>query len=208
MLETLERTKEHPTADQVLLAVQKTFPTVSRATVYNTLDALTKAGMVLRITVDPAVARYDADLSPHAHFRCRICSTVYDVVMDREFDLDEHIEGHHVEAVRTYAYGICANCLQSAPGSTPSITAPQTESRNNTTQRNPQDCPSKPTKTAGEKTLKTTSPSESPSVNTRRKAQSFSNDPTEGFSEKASKTTSPSNSPSNEGGELPDARAS
>lgn len=115
VLDCLEKTKKHPTADQVLAAVRKTFPTVSRATVYNSLEALTRAGIILQITVDPAVARYDADLGPHAHFRCRICSVVYDVVMDEEFDLDEYVEGHHVEAVRAYAYGVCEKCLVKDP---------------------------------------------------------------------------------------------
>ena len=111
VLECLEKTKKHPTADQVLAAVRKTFPSVSRATVYNSLEALTRAGIILQITVDPAVARYDADLGPHAHFRCRICNTVYDIVMDEDTNLDEHVGGHHVEAVRTYAYGVCEKCL-------------------------------------------------------------------------------------------------
>ena len=112
VLDCLEKTKDHPTADQVLASVRKTFPSVSRGTIYNTLEALTRAGLILRITVDPAVSRYDADLGPHAHFRCRVCNTVYDIVMDRHVDLDEYVEGHHVEAVRTYAYGVCEKCLK------------------------------------------------------------------------------------------------
>ena len=111
VLDCLEKTKKHPTADQVLDVVRKTFPSVSRATVYNTLEALTKAGLILRITVDPAVARYDADLGPHAHFRCRVCNTVYDITMDEDTDLDAHVEGHRVESVRTYAYGVCVKCI-------------------------------------------------------------------------------------------------
>jgi len=112
VLQSLENTRQHPTADQVLVAVRKKFPSVSRATVYNTLDALTKAGIIQQITVDPAVARYDADIGPHAHFRCRVCSTVYDIVMDKDVDLGEYIAGHHVETVRTYAYGVCSNCMR------------------------------------------------------------------------------------------------
>lgn len=84
---------------------------MSRATVYNTLEALTQAGLILRITVDPSVARYDADLDPHAHFRCRVCNAVYDVHIEDENTFGEEIDGHRVETVRTYAYGICANCL-------------------------------------------------------------------------------------------------
>jgi len=113
ILEYLQRVKCHPTADEALIAVRKKFPSVSRATVYNTLDALTKAGMVLRLNVDPTVARYDADLGPHAHFRCRVCGEVYDIGLGDEDPLAGTIDGHRVESVRTYAYGICASCLES-----------------------------------------------------------------------------------------------
>ncbi|MFC2078371.1 Fur family transcriptional regulator [Candidatus Bipolaricaulota bacterium] len=115
VLESLEKTRTHPTADQVLVAVRKRFPTVSRATVYNTLEALTQAGLILRITVDPAVARYDADLGPHAHFRCRLCNVVYDIAVEDKSPLGEEVAGHQIETVRTYAYGVCARCIQ--PGS-------------------------------------------------------------------------------------------
>jgi len=129
VLDCLEKTTKHPTADQILATVRKTFPSVSRGTIYNTLEALTSVGLILRITVDPAVARYDADLRPHAHFRCRICNAVYDVVMDKDFDLGDYVEGHHVEAVRTYAYGVCKTCLKKDPS-----------------QRNPQGFSNEPTK--------------------------------------------------------------
>ena len=112
VLECLEKTKKHPTADQVLVAVRKKFPSVSRATVYNTLEALTQAGLILRITVDPAVARYDADLGPHAHFRCRVCNVIYDIDVEDENTLGEQIEGHQIETVRMYAYGVCEKCLK------------------------------------------------------------------------------------------------
>jgi Fur family peroxide stress response transcriptional regulator len=108
----LRRVKSHPTADQTLAAVKKKFPSISRATVYNTLDALTKAGMILRLSVDPTVARYDAYLGPHAHFRCRVCGEVYDIELEKDVRLDEIVEGHRVESVRTYAYGICADCIE------------------------------------------------------------------------------------------------
>ena len=174
VLDCLERTKKHPTADQVLVAVRETFPSVSRATVYNTLQALTKAGMILQITVDPAVSRYDADLSPHAHFRCRICNTVYDVGLDEESNLEAHIEGHHIEAVRTYAYGVCKKCL---------VKTQQTSSTGSTknaqpAQRRTPSFSDEPTKNTEEKLRTAASPSNSPIQPTQRGTESFSDEPT------------------------------
>lgn len=114
ILEFLEKTRTHPTADEVLCHVRKRFPTVSRATAYNTLEALTQAGVILRITVEPGVVRYDADTGPHAHFRCRLCGTVLDLPLDREPDLSACANGHCIESVRTYAYGVCRGCHETA----------------------------------------------------------------------------------------------
>jgi len=115
ILEYLENTKSHPTADGVYAEVRKTCPTIARATVYNTLEALTKAGTILQLTVDPAAARYDADLGPHVHFRCRLCGEVYDIDVKQEDCLGDLVKGHRVESVRTYAFGVCAQCRREAP---------------------------------------------------------------------------------------------
>ena len=125
VLKWISDTKLHPTADQVLSAVRRKFPSISRATVYNTLDVLTKAGMILRLSVDPAATRYDADLGPHAHFRCRICGEVYDIGVRKGKPIDVDADGHLVESVRTYAYGVCADCLEKE--GTPAPSANQTK---------------------------------------------------------------------------------
>jgi len=111
ILECLEETRDHPTADVVFERVRKIHPTIARATVFNTLDALTKAGAVLRLTIDPSAARYDADLDPHVHFRCRTCGRLIDFHNQPNRRL-KSVDGHRVETIRTYAYGVCSDCLQ------------------------------------------------------------------------------------------------
>ena len=111
ILECLEETCDHPTADLIYERVREIHPTIARATVFNTLDALTKAGAILKLTIDPAAARYDADLAPHVHFRCRICGALLDF-HDQPRRRLKDVDGHRVETVRTYAYGVCSDCLQ------------------------------------------------------------------------------------------------
>jgi len=183
VLDCLEGTKDHPTADQILATIRETFPSVSRATVYNTLEALSTAGIVLKITVDPAVARYDADLDPHAHFRCRICNRVYDIMMDKPIDLDASIEGHHVEAVRAYAYGVCKDCLTKTAQRDPKALLDEPPIDHGSAsaqpaQRNPQGFSNEPTRCVEKKALTTLSLSDSPSELAQRSLQGFSNEPT------------------------------
>jgi Fur family peroxide stress response transcriptional regulator len=114
ILECLENSKDHPTADEVFARVHKIHPTLARATVYNALDALTQAGTIFRLTIDPSAARYDADLDPHIHFRCRLCGAVLDLPTHASEPM-KNVDCHRVETVRTYAYGVCAGCLKDDP---------------------------------------------------------------------------------------------
>jgi len=110
VLDYLDRTDEHPTAEEVYAAIRERFPTISRATVYNTLDLLTKSEAIVRLTIDPTASRYDAVDSPHAHFFCRICHKVYDIDLPQGGRFPPEVDGHKLEAVQTYVYGICAAC--------------------------------------------------------------------------------------------------
>ena len=64
--ETLSACTCHPTAEQLHRMVCERSPGTSLATVYNTLEALTDAGLCRRIATAGG-ARYDADLSHHLH---------------------------------------------------------------------------------------------------------------------------------------------
>lgn len=63
----LQATKRHPTADELHRMVQQTSPGTSKATVYNTLEALCEHGLCQRIVASNGVARFDADCSRHLH---------------------------------------------------------------------------------------------------------------------------------------------
>jgi Fur family peroxide stress response transcriptional regulator len=110
VLEYLEGTRSHPTADQVLAVLREKYPSVSRATIYNTLEALTKAGAILKLSFDAPAARYDADTNPHGHFQCRVCGKLEDIELPEIAGLKGLAHGRRVETVRLYAYGVCASC--------------------------------------------------------------------------------------------------
>jgi Fur family peroxide stress response transcriptional regulator len=65
----LLHTISHPTADEVLAAVENRLPcALSRATVYNTLNSLVQAGVIQEVFTEPGKTRYDANISDHHHF--------------------------------------------------------------------------------------------------------------------------------------------
>jgi Fe2+ or Zn2+ uptake regulation protein len=69
----------HPTADQVLAKARKECPTLSRATVYNTLARLAERGLLRPQTIREGVVVFDAHTERHHHFIDDATGTIYDV---------------------------------------------------------------------------------------------------------------------------------
>ena len=78
VLDYLLRNPVHATAEEIFLAVNRTDPRASRATVYNSLHALASAGLVREVLLDGKAARFDANVARHHHFVCA-CGRVEDV---------------------------------------------------------------------------------------------------------------------------------
>ncbi len=57
----------HPTADDIFRLVRSDFPTISLATVYNTLETFVKCGVLNVINSDGNVKRYDINTDEHIH---------------------------------------------------------------------------------------------------------------------------------------------
>jgi len=69
----------HPTAAEILEAVNRGDPRSSRATTYNNLRDLVQAGLVREVAVEGRAARFDAKGMRHHHFICDRCCNVEDV---------------------------------------------------------------------------------------------------------------------------------
>jgi Fur family transcriptional regulator, peroxide stress response regulator len=74
----LEHTR-HPTAAEILAAVNRVDPRCSRATTYNNLRDLVQAGLVREVAVEGRAARFDAKGMRHHHFICDRCGNVEDI---------------------------------------------------------------------------------------------------------------------------------
>jgi Fur family peroxide stress response transcriptional regulator len=69
----------HPTAAEIFEAVNHMDPRSSRATTYNNLRDLVKAGLVSEVAVEGRAGRFDAKGMRHHHFICDSCGSVEDV---------------------------------------------------------------------------------------------------------------------------------
>lgn len=110
VLEYLDGNRTHPTADEIYRVVHARHSTIVKATVYNALSALKKAGVIQELTIEKDAARYDSNPNPHPHFLCRVCGKLYDIDLPCMIHPGDEIDGHQVEEVHTYIYGVCAAC--------------------------------------------------------------------------------------------------
>ena len=98
----------HPTADTIFNALYPSIPTLSKATVYNTLNLLTEHGVIQMITIDEKNARFDARETPHLHFKCASCGEIFD------FDLPplqiESLKDYDISDIQVYCKGTCPSC--------------------------------------------------------------------------------------------------
>jgi Fur family transcriptional regulator, peroxide stress response regulator len=69
----------HPTAAEILEAVNRVDPRSSRATTYNNLRDLVEAGLVREVAIEGRAARFDAKGMRHHHFICDRCGNVEDI---------------------------------------------------------------------------------------------------------------------------------
>lgn len=112
--ELLTTSDEHPTAAMIFEELKPRFASLSLATVYNTLDALVKIGVVnvLGHAGDDTV-HYDADTKPHVNLACISCSKIIDIPSEHVTHLDAEItsaSGYKLLGARVLYYGLCPTC--------------------------------------------------------------------------------------------------
>jgi len=111
VMEYLMNNRTHPTIDEIYLALSPIMPTLSKTTVYNTLDIFVERGAVKALVIDEKNARYDVDITAHAHFICKSCGSIHDL-----FDLKPSLfqipsnKKFSIDSVEISYSGICNEC--------------------------------------------------------------------------------------------------
>jgi Fur family transcriptional regulator, iron response regulator len=72
-------TDSHPTADEVWAKARRECPTLSRATVYNTLNLLAEKGLLKGRVITEGVVVFDARVGRHHHFVDEATGRIHDI---------------------------------------------------------------------------------------------------------------------------------
>lgn len=112
--EALWGATSHPTAEDVYRAVRDRHSKMSRATVYNTMEALAAVGQIETIHASSGTRRFDPNPIPHHHAICRSCGTIVDVPTAQVPGgalVPTHVDsGFRVEGCRIEYRGVCSSC--------------------------------------------------------------------------------------------------
>lgn len=111
MLAYLRAHRGHPTAEEIYEHVVAEIPTLSRATVYNTLHLFAQAGLLRVVDTVAPETRYDSLLTPHGHFRCDHCGKLIDFPIDLEGLPAEGLQGYEIRERHLTIKGLCPDCV-------------------------------------------------------------------------------------------------
>jgi len=112
ILKYLEENKVHPTVEMIYKDLVKEIPTISRTTVYNTLNTLLEKRLVIPVTIPGLETRFDSNVSWHHHFLCEDCGRIIDLDIKCEYFEKGEVEGHRIKELHGYFKGICRDCLK------------------------------------------------------------------------------------------------
>ena len=83
VVEYVLKSNTHPSADDVLTHARKKCPTVSRATVYNTLNLLVEKGLLGMQTIKEGAVVFDPNIERHHHFVDTETGKIFDIPWDQ-----------------------------------------------------------------------------------------------------------------------------
>ena len=115
VLEEIRAREDHPTAGEVFAGARKRLPSISFATVYNSLRYLKQAGLIHEISFGDGASRYDRETDRHDHAICNQCGKLVD------FDFPEAANLMRIaarksrfkpESVHLTLRGLCPECRE------------------------------------------------------------------------------------------------
>ena len=112
----LRDNRNHPTVDMIYESLSKKIPTISKTTIYNTLEMLIQKGMVKPIVITGTEMRYDATTPQHHHFMCEKCGRIIDLELKCRYMGKMDVNGNVIKEMHCYMKGICRDCSNPSDG--------------------------------------------------------------------------------------------
>jgi len=110
ILRYLDNHRTHPTVEEIFSELKQQNPSLSKTTVYNSVEILRKHGLIQSVSISISETRYDFKSKMHHHFLCKNCGKIIDIDIECP-NINKIIkEGYKVDEVHGYFKGLCKNC--------------------------------------------------------------------------------------------------
>ena len=114
ILDILQESCSHPTAETVYREARRVLPNISLGTVYRNLNFLRDQGAVREIRPsDGGSSRFEGAHTPHAHFHCVHCSALLDIPLPAALEnlrLEDEERISAVSLIDLHVIGSCSGC--------------------------------------------------------------------------------------------------
>ncbi len=114
VLQVINHSAGHLTANEVFAGAKERLPSISFATVYNSLRYLKDAGHIAEIQFGNGASRYDRITSRHDHAICTKCGKLVDIRMEQPAELVKMAARRSKfkpESLEFTLRGICPECV-------------------------------------------------------------------------------------------------
>src|SRR6187402_3517488 len=114
VLQAIREAEHHLTANEVFDDAKRLLPTISFATVYNSLRYLKDAGHIAEIQFGNGASRFDRMTSRHDHAICTVCGTLVDIEMEVPPDILKRAAKYSrfkPESIEFTLRGKCPDCV-------------------------------------------------------------------------------------------------
>ncbi|MEO7659456.1 MAG: transcriptional repressor [Pyrinomonadaceae bacterium] len=115
ILQVIREAEEHLTANEVFDDARRILPSISFATVYNSLRYLKNEGLIGEIRFGADVTRYDRRLTRHDHAICNDCGKLVDLELSIPEGLLEaaaRLSKFEAGSIELTLHGLCPECAQ------------------------------------------------------------------------------------------------
>lgn len=119
ILEVLKNSKGHLTPIEIYREVSPTLPGMTEATVYRTLDFLTRQNLVLVAHLGKGQLVYEYADNDHHHLICSQCGDMEEIEHEQLQELYEQLSrntGYQIHSLHTTFFGLCPDCLNESSG--------------------------------------------------------------------------------------------
>ena len=113
VLQVIRDGEEHLTANEVFGKSKKLLPSISFATVYNSLRYLKDAGHIAEISFGNGASRFDSKLTRHDHALCTKCGKLVDMEIELPAEIISfaaEFSKFKPESLELTLRGLCPDC--------------------------------------------------------------------------------------------------